>query len=86
MPKPIKCPHCKSKKTVKNGYHKDSSRQGKSQKLFCKDCGKHFRRRYRKKGYKADIEKKLQKLLDENFSIRKIAQTLSISTNTVFRK
>ena len=86
MSKPIKCPHCKSEKTVKNGFHKDASKKDKSQKLLCKDCGKSFRRRYRKKGYKAEIEKKLPKLLDQNLSIRKIAEILSIAPDTVLKK
>lgn len=86
MVKSVKCPHCKSEKTVKNGSHKSVLKGSKSQKLFCKDCGKSFRRRYKKKGYKAGVDKKLSKLLDENLSIRKIAEILSIAPGTVFKK
>lgn len=41
MKKPIFCPYCKSKNTVKNGFYKYKDND-KEQRYLCKNCGKVF--------------------------------------------
>ena len=80
MRKPVICPHCKSENTSKNGCHKPSN----TQKIFCRDCGKHFRARYRNNAYKAGTIRKIDQLTDRGVSVRETAKKLKISTKTVW--
>ena len=77
-----KCPHCSSKKIVKNG-HKDGI-----QRFKCKECGKTFT--YTNNtilfSSKKDINTwiKFCECLMNKFSIRKCAEICNINTHTAF--
>ncbi len=81
MRKPVICPNCKSENTSKNGRHKPTN----TQKTFCRDCGKHFRTRYRNKAYQAGTIRKIDRLTDEGHSVRETAKKLRISATTVWK-
>lgn len=73
------CPACHSTHTRRNGTDKTSG----SQKMYCCDCGKHFRKRYKYQGRKHNIERRIDQLSDLGLSVRKIATKLRISPTTV---
>ena len=55
---PVLCPHCRSRKTVKNGRHASTH----TQKILCRNCGKSCRTTYRYQAYKMSprLERRLQ--------------------------
>lgn len=74
------CPYCKSDHTSRNGFAAETH----TRKVFCKDCGKHFRTRYKNKAHKPGTIRKIDRLTDAGLSIRAIARKLSISPTTVW--
>lgn len=45
-PRPSPCPDCRSRRTVRNGRHRETN----AQKVLCRNCGRSFRERYRYRG------------------------------------
>jgi N6-adenosine-specific RNA methylase IME4/transposase-like protein len=79
---PIKCPVCHSVNTVKNGTHAPT----RSQKIRCKDCGRHFRSRYKHHARKTSIQRQLTQSLNAGASIRQTAFAYGVASATVQRQ
>lgn len=82
MPQTILCPACQSPKTARNGRHTAT----RTQKAICRDCGRHFRARYRRQAYRPGTDRRIDRLADAGHSIRHIARQLNLSPTTVWTR
>jgi transposase-like protein len=73
----MKCPHCQSNQTNKNGR-----RRGK-QCYLCKRCGRQFIESYSSRGYSEDAKQICLKMYRDGVGLRAIERSTGISHNTV---
>lgn len=73
----MKCPHCHSEQTSKNGH-----RRGK-QSYLCKHCGRQFVESYSARGYSEDAKQICLKMYCDGAGLRAIERATGISHNTV---
>jgi transposase-like protein len=73
----MKCPHCYSEQTSKNGH-----RRGK-QSYLCKHCGRQFVESYSSRGYSEDAKQICLKMYCDGAGLRAIERATGISHNTV---
>ncbi len=74
----LNCPHCQSRKIVKNGRKKNGN-----QNLLCQGCGKQFVATYQNKGANPAVKRLIVGLLERNSGIRDIENILQISRRCV---
>jgi len=75
------CPHCKSKKIIKNGFTKN-----RKQQFYCKNCNTRSIDYYSNKAYCKNINSSIIQLIKEGVGIRSTARILIISTTTVLKR
>ncbi|MBA3921931.1 MAG: IS1 family transposase, partial [Nostocaceae cyanobacterium] len=73
----MKCPHCESTQTSKNGHRRAK------QNYLCKHCGRQFLESYSSKGYSDDAKNICIKMYLDGMGFRAIARVTGISHNTV---
>ncbi|MBI4738268.1 phosphoadenosine phosphosulfate reductase family protein [Candidatus Woesearchaeota archaeon] len=78
---PVACQYCGSSNTVRNGFHKPTG----SQKVTCKDCGRHSRTAYQHRAYCASITTRIDHYQDAGISVRQTARLIKIGAATVHR-
>ena len=77
------CSNCKSANTIKAGVDKLKSCPDGVQKYTCKDCGKHFRLKYKAIGRLPETKEQIVDMCNNGSGIRDTARVLKISTKTV---
>ncbi|ADQ82754.1 IS1 family transposase [Riemerella anatipestifer] len=75
------CPHCLSKKIIKNGRTKTLKQQ-----YYCKECYRRFIDYYTYHAYHSEINRKIVVYTKEGLGIRSIARVLGISVTTVLKR
>lgn len=75
------CPHCRTKKLIKNGFTKN-----KKQQFYCKNCQKRCIDFYTNKAWNPDTNAKIILFTKEGLGIRSTARVLKISTTTLLKR
>lgn len=73
----MKCVHCQSEKTTKNGTRNEK------QNYICKQCGKQFLETYSLRGYPDQIKEICINLRENGMKYREIERITGVSHNTV---
>jgi transposase-like protein len=73
----MKCPHCHSHNTRKDGY------QNGKQRFECKDCGRIFRESYDLKGYHPQVKKICLEMYLNGLGFRGIERVTGVHHTTI---
>ena len=76
----IKCTHCQSDDTVKNGHSENGT-----QRWRCNTCKKSFQLTYHNTAWEPGIKEKIFELTLNSSGVRDISRTLHINRNTVMK-
>jgi transposase-like protein len=74
----LKCPHCGSEQSQKNGH-----RRGK-QNYRCKNCGRQFVETYVQRGYSDDTRQICIRMYRSGLTLREIERLTGISHSTIY--
>src|SRR5215216_8189484 len=74
----MKCKHCESSETVKDGKNPSGS-----EKYYCKTCQRNFTPLPKPNGYDADRRRAAVKMYVDGGNYRRIARTLGVSHQSV---